>query len=57
MDYLYDEGDRDIIFFGFIIGVVSFDREDNPYEKSEADRFNHSLRLANFLISDLAPLK
>jgi len=35
VDYLYDEGDRDIIFFGFIIGVVSFDREDAPYEKSK----------------------
>ncbi|RWX14332.1 hypothetical protein EHI42_17850 [Rhizobium hidalgonense] len=50
--HLYDEGDRDIIFFGFIIGAVSFDREDAPYEKSEADRFNHALRLANFLISE-----
>ena len=52
VDYLYDEGDRDIIFFGFIIGVVSFDREDAPYEKSEADRFDHALRLASFLISE-----
>jgi hypothetical protein len=52
VDHLYDEGDRDIIFFGFIIGVVSFDREDAPYDKSEADRFNHALRLASFLLSD-----
>ncbi len=52
VDHLYDEGDRDIIFFGFIIGVVSFDREDAPLEKPEADRFSHALRLANFLISE-----
>lgn len=51
VDYLYDEGDRDIIFFGYIIGIVSYDRKDIEYDKSEYTRFCHAIKLANFLVS------
>ncbi|PDV86525.1 hypothetical protein CO652_20875 [Rhizobium sp. H4] len=57
VDYLYDEGDRDIIFFGHILGIVSYDRKDIAYDKSESTRFCHGIKLANFLVSggDFSP--
>lgn len=51
VDYLYDEGDRDIIFFGHILGIVSYNGKDIAYDKSESTRFCHAIRLTNFLVS------
>ncbi|MDI5929995.1 hypothetical protein QBK93_35940 [Rhizobium leguminosarum] len=50
IDYLYDEGDRYIIFFGDILGIVSYGREDTPFDKSPSARFFHAVKLAEFLV-------
>ncbi|MEC4720259.1 hypothetical protein RY831_13940 [Noviherbaspirillum sp. CPCC 100848] len=51
VDYLYEEGDRDLIFFGQILGVVSYDENDNPFDKTPEKRMSDAIKLANYLIS------
>ena len=48
---LYDEGDRDILFFDFIAGSVAYDLDDVPYEKSALQVFNEILAIAEYLLS------
>ncbi len=51
LNYLYEEGDRDLIFFGQILGVVSYDENDNLFSKTSERRFNDAIKLVNYLIS------
>ncbi|MBW9065402.1 hypothetical protein JNB71_19035 [Rhizobium herbae] len=50
IDYLYDEGRRDIILFGYILGLVTSDGE-NLYQKTPEQRFSDATTLSNFLVS------
>lgn len=50
MSYLYDEGDRDFILFGEILGMVSYDRDDQPFSKSDERRMFDALKLVDFLV-------
>jgi hypothetical protein len=52
LDYLYEEGDRDLIFFGQILGMVSYDRNDNLVDKSPEKRIADAIKLVEYLISD-----
>jgi hypothetical protein len=50
LDYLYNDGDIDIIFFGQILGVVSYDDEDKPFAKSKKQRLDDAIKLAVYLL-------
>lgn len=51
LKYLYEEGDRDLIFFGQILGVVSYDENDNLFRKTPERRLSDAIKLVNYLIS------
>lgn len=51
LQYIYNEGDIDIIFFGQIIGVVSFDENDLSFGKAPLKRLADGLALVNYLVS------
>lgn len=51
LDYLYEEGDRDLIFFGQILGVVSYDRNDRLFDKTPERRIADAIKLVDYLIS------
>ena len=51
MDYLYSEGDVDIILFGYVLGLVSSDGNDNLYKKSPRKRLTDAIALVRFLLS------
>jgi hypothetical protein len=51
LQYIYGEGDVDIIFFGQIIGVVSYDENDFPFGKTPSKRFDDGIALVNYLVS------
>ncbi|EJJ31135.1 hypothetical protein [Rhizobium sp. CF142] len=52
VDDIYDEGDRDIIFFGHILSFVTYDKDDKPYDKSPDEVYNDAKELSKFLISN-----
>lgn len=49
---LYEEGERDCIFFGQLIGYVTYDSDDVSFEKCDQDRFYDAIELAKFLLSE-----
>ncbi|WP_088750029.1 hypothetical protein [Herbaspirillum robiniae] len=52
IDGLYEEGDVDLIFFSQIIGIVSYDVNDHPFDKSDKKRMADALLLLRYLISN-----
>jgi hypothetical protein len=50
-DYLYSEAEYDIIFFGQLIGVVSYDCNDIPCKKNNIECFCDALKLAEYLVT------
>ncbi|RXZ36329.1 hypothetical protein D9O50_07255 [Oxalobacteraceae bacterium CAVE-383] len=51
LNYFYEEGDRDLIFFGQILGAVSYDDEDRLFDKTPEQRMTDAIKLVNYLIS------
>ncbi|MBB3457258.1 hypothetical protein FHT86_005576 [Rhizobium sp. BK313] len=51
VNYLYDEGDIDLTFFGHILGMVSADENDVSFEKSAEQRLSDAITLVDFLVS------
>ncbi len=51
LDYLYEDGTRDLIFFGQILGVVSYDNDDILFDKTNEERISDALKFARYLIS------
>ena len=49
LDYFYEEGDRDLIYFGDIIGEVSYDANDVKFAKTDEQRFMDACRLVRYL--------
>ncbi|MBD9597789.1 hypothetical protein IB270_33740 [Ensifer sp. ENS05] len=50
-EYLYDEGDIDIILLGYILGLVSSDESDVSYEKSDDRRLEDAIKVIKYLVS------
>ena len=48
---IYAEGDIDLLFFGFITGYVSYDADDNSYDKSNWQVFEDTVKLIEYLIT------
>jgi len=51
IDYLYEDGDRDYVLFGQIISIVSYDREDHPFNKTDKQILIDSINLTKYLVS------
>lgn len=51
IDYFYEEGNRDLISFGQLIGIVSYDKNDISFGKTSIQRLEDALLLARFLVS------
>ena len=47
---LYEEGDRDLLFFGFIAGPVNYDLDDNSYGKPDEIWFEDVIKLICYLV-------
>jgi len=48
---LYLIGEKDLFFLSDLIGLVSYDENDNFLNKSSEKRINHAIFLANYLLS------
>lgn len=51
-DDLYGEGDRDIVFFGHILGMVTYDQDDVALGKRPAKRLEDAITLVSYLVSE-----
>lgn len=50
LSHLYEEGDRDMIFFGQILGMVSYDNDDRLFSKTPEKRLDDAFKLVKYLI-------
>ena len=50
IDYFYEEGNRDLISFGQLIGIVTYDQDDISFGKTSIQRLEDALLLARFLV-------
>lgn len=50
IDYIYEEGERDYIFFGQLLGMVSYDFDDISLRKNDSERIGDAISLASYLI-------
>jgi hypothetical protein len=49
LEYLYEDGDRDLIAFGQVLGEVTYDVNEVRYDKSEMDCFRDACDVVDFL--------
>lgn len=50
-DFIYNEGSRDVILFGYIIGLVSSGGDEKLNKKTPEQRFGDAIKLTRFLVS------
>jgi len=50
VNYLYEEGDIDLTYFGHILGMVSADQDDIPFDKTPEQRLADAITLVEFLV-------
>jgi hypothetical protein len=51
IEYIYEEGDIDLIFFGHIVSMISFDEDSNLLPKTPLRRLADGFKLVSFLVS------
>lgn len=51
IDHLYEEGERDLIFFSQLLDMVSYDFNDVSFGKKDGERVEHAIALASYLLS------
>ena len=51
IDYLYEEGNKDLISFGQLLGIVTYDQNDDSFGKKPIQRLEDALLLASFLVN------
>lgn len=51
VDSLYEEGDRDILFLGQILGAVSYGPSDVPVDKPPQARFDDAMNAVRCMVS------
>lgn len=49
INFIYQDGEVDIMLFGYMIGFVSADIDDNSYQKTDAKRLEDAIALTKYL--------